>query len=117
MTDSRRNADWLLDTAKAKADAVVELENVAWFGIDLLLEVDRIYRIYGPPPAPGDEVARLVAGIRHFLLKAPPLTPRPLTPDVVDSGELSATSGPDIDIRVDDDIARAIADLTEGDAA
>ena len=110
MNDARRNADWLLDTAKAKADAVSELENVAWFGIDLLLEVDRIYREYGTPPAPDDEVARLVAGIRHFLLKAPPLAPRPLTPGGGAWGS-APPSGPNVDITVEDDITNAIADL------
>lgn len=116
MTDRERNQNWLLDTAVARDRTVTQLENVAWYAIDLLLEVDRIYRTYGLPSAPGDEVQRLVAGIRHLLLIAPPLEPRPSAPGVADSGELPATPGPHVDVHVQDDISAAIADLTEGDA-
>lgn len=114
MSDNRRNADWLLDTAVAKNSAVIELEMMVWYATDILLEADAIFRRYGPPPAPDDEIRGLLDAVRDYLLRVPPidtdahnhpLPERPGTPGEVGCGEAPASLGPHVDIHVDEEDA------------
>lgn len=67
----RESTDWALDRASALAKSLAELEMWVWYATDVLLEADAIFRAYGPPPAPGDEVAGLLASVRDYLLTVP----------------------------------------------
>lgn len=121
----------LLDHAKAQAAVIAELELFIWYATDVLLEADAIFRRYGLPHVPGDEVRGLLDAVKDYLLRCPvidadvhnhPLPERPQTPGVVEEGEASATPGPNVDIAFEDDISGAFADLNvtdemDGDAA
>lgn len=123
----------LLDHAKAQADTIAELEMFVWYATDVLLEADAIFRRYGLPHVPGDEVRGLLDAVKDYLLRCPvidadvhnhPLPERPTTPDVSDGDgeDPLLTSGPNVDIAFDDDISGAFADLNvtdemDGDAA
>lgn len=127
---SEDGVNGLLDHAAAQAAAVAELEMMIWYGTDIILEADAIFRRYGLQHVPSDEARALLDAVKDFLLRVPPidvdahnwpLPERPTqTPEAADSGELPAASGPHVDVHVADDIAGIVADLAgdgDGEAA
>lgn len=122
----RESTDWALDHASALAKSLAELEMWVWYATDVLLEADAIFRAYGPPPAPGDEVAGLLASVRDYLLTVPhvdtdlhnhpmPQPPPPLPETSAEVGgvpgkDAAPSVGPGLDIGDGSDFLRPATD-------
>lgn len=112
--------DGLLDHAIAQARALKVAQDHGWYAVQILVEVDRIFRLYGRPAAPHDELAPLLEMVRHCLLTAPEHA-APEAPGVgAVFGEAPAPSlgpGVDIDVEVDHFPLLEVTDRYDGDAA
>lgn len=108
---SRDAVDALLDSWDQRGRDLARDANIRWYAEEIIREADDLWKLYGPPPGPGDRVGVYLAMVRHFV----ELATAPETPTGGVSGKEAPSVGPAVDIDGNDDISGALADLLTND--